>query len=255
MTPVSSGGTVTSCTSNPTLPNGLSLSSACVITGTPTAGQAATAYTVTATNTGGSATATLRSRSPRSRPCLSYTGSPFTFNKAVTITPLTPTNTGGPITSCGASPVLPAGLSLSTQCGISGAATTLSPAASYTITATNSGGTNTTSISITVIDTPPVISYAGSPFTFYENVPASAQNVVNSGGTIASCSASPDASDGPHAFLRLRDRGHADGALGGLELHDHGHQHGRHRHGDGQYHGRAVAARRFPTSALRLRTR
>jgi hypothetical protein len=56
LTPVNSGGSVTSCSSTPTLPSGLSLSSTCVISGTPNTLSASASYAVQATNSGGTAT-------------------------------------------------------------------------------------------------------------------------------------------------------------------------------------------------------
>lgn len=54
------------------------------------------------------------------------------------------------------SPALPAGLTLNTSSGIiSGTPTTLAAAANYTITATNTGGSTTASVSITVNDIAP----------------------------------------------------------------------------------------------------
>ncbi|MBV6494103.1 MAG: hypothetical protein LDLANPLL_02129 [Turneriella sp.] len=53
-------GTVASCTASPALPTGLSLSTSCALTGTPTATQAATAYTVTASNDAGSVSASIK---------------------------------------------------------------------------------------------------------------------------------------------------------------------------------------------------
>jgi len=52
-------GTPSSCSSSPSLPMGLSLSSSCVISGTPSALQAATNYTITASNSFGSTIANI----------------------------------------------------------------------------------------------------------------------------------------------------------------------------------------------------
>ncbi len=53
-------GTVTSCSSIPALPTGLTLNNTtCAISGTPTTWQAATSHTITATNSGGNITANL----------------------------------------------------------------------------------------------------------------------------------------------------------------------------------------------------
>ena len=54
-------GSVTSCSVTPALPTGLALDAAnCTVSGTPTATQAATSYTVTASNSAGSTTASVK---------------------------------------------------------------------------------------------------------------------------------------------------------------------------------------------------
>ena len=68
------------------------------------------------------------------------------------------------------SPDLPAGLSLNAFTGeISGTPTELSTNTTYTITARNSGGTNTTTITIEVIDTVPTVSYSPENLTLTNN--------------------------------------------------------------------------------------
>ena len=53
-------GTVTACAANPNLPTGLTISTTtCAISGTPTLNQAATDYTITATSSSGTLTATI----------------------------------------------------------------------------------------------------------------------------------------------------------------------------------------------------
>ncbi|MCP5500643.1 MAG: hypothetical protein H7A25_12110 [Leptospiraceae bacterium] len=121
--------------------------------------QAASTSTSTGTTTGtgtgtttgtGTGTATGTGTGTTSPSGLSYSGSPFTFTKNTAITTQTPTVTGT-VTSCTSSPSLPAGLSIdSTSCALSGTPTASQAATSYTITATNSGGSTTTTISITV---------------------------------------------------------------------------------------------------------
>jgi Tol biopolymer transport system component len=191
LTPTSTGGTITSCSASPGLPGGLSLSNGCVISGTPTVVTVPTNYTITATNSGGSASSTINLQIKDVAPTLSYTGSPFTYTQGITITNVNPTNTGGAITGCTSSPSLPAGLSLSSTCVISGAPTATSAATNYTITATNSGGSAPRTISITVNPGPPVLSYSGSPYAFVKNTSVGTINPVNTGGAITSCSASP----------------------------------------------------------------
>ena len=80
---------------------------------------------------------------------LSYV-SPQTFTVGTLITPVNP-NVTGAVTSYAVAPTLPAGLALNGSTGqISGNPTATAVAAPYTITAQNSGGSTTFSLSITV---------------------------------------------------------------------------------------------------------
>ena len=87
----------------------------------------------------------------------SYSPGNATYTRGQAIAPNTGSCAGGgPVVSWAVSPSLPAGLSLNTSTGvISGTPTAVSPSASYTVTATNSGGSATASLSITVNDVPP----------------------------------------------------------------------------------------------------
>ena len=159
-TPTSSGGAVTSYGVAPALPTGLSLNTSTgVITGTPTAVTATGSYTVTATNSAGSTPAflTITVNAGVIPPTgLTYSTNPAVYTNGVAITPNTPSSSGGAVASYGVSPTLPAGLSLNTSTGvISGTPTVVSAIASYTVTATNSAGYTTASISITIGDSIP----------------------------------------------------------------------------------------------------
>jgi polyhydroxybutyrate depolymerase len=80
---------------------------------------------------------------------LSYP-SPQTAVVGMVFTPVTPTVTGT-VSSYSVSPALPAGLALNASTGqISGTPTAATPTAAYTITAQNSGGATTFSLSLTV---------------------------------------------------------------------------------------------------------
>lgn len=82
---------------------------------------------------------------------LSYAGSPFTYNVGTAIASISPTVTGGTITSYAVTPSLPSGLSINSTSGvISGTPSSTSSSTSYTITGTGSGGSATATISITV---------------------------------------------------------------------------------------------------------
>ena len=90
-----------------------------------------------------------------SAPSIDYAGSPFTFTKNATISTVSPTNSGGVATSWSiTSGSLPAGLSFSTSTGaITGTPTAVTATtASITIEASNSAGSDSTTISITVED-------------------------------------------------------------------------------------------------------
>lgn len=145
-------GTVTSFAVAPALPAGLSLNaSSGAITGTPTAAASQASYVVTASNAKGSTTSSVqidvKIASPSS---LAYSVSTIMATIGVAITPDTPTVTGT-VSSYAVSPALPAGLVIDPTTGIiSGTPTTISPQASYTVTATNSSGSTIAAITIAV---------------------------------------------------------------------------------------------------------
>ena len=194
-TPTSSGGTVVSWSVSPALPAGLSLdTSTGVISGTPTAITSTATYTITATNTGGSATTTVDITVNDVIPSsISYSGTPFTLTKDSAMTAVTPTSSGGTVVSWSVSPTLPAGLSLDTSTGvISGTPTAVTSSATYTITATNTGGSATTTVDITVNDAIPTsVAYSGTPFTLTKDSAMTAATPSSSGGTVVSWSVSP----------------------------------------------------------------
>jgi len=144
-------GTLTSCSARPSLPAGLSLSAGCAISGTPTVLQSSIAYLIRGRNSYGDTitkiTITINTLPPSN---LSYAGSPFTFTQSMSITTQTPTYSGS-VTACSISPTIPSGLSIdNTNCAISGIPSVLQSAINYTITATNSNGSTSTLISISV---------------------------------------------------------------------------------------------------------
>ena len=171
------------------LPSGLSFSSTTgAITGTPNAVFSTASITIEATNSGGSDSTTISITVQEEVPSISYAGSPFTFTKNVGIGTNSPTNTGGASTSWSiTSGSLPSGLSLSPTSGaITGTPNAVFSTASITIEATNSGGSDSTTISITVDDQAPAISYAGSPFSFTKNSAISGASPSNTGGASSS---------------------------------------------------------------------
>ncbi len=172
ITPTNTGGAVASWSIAPTqLPAGLNfITSTGQITGTPTAASSATTYTVTATNTAGSdiKTLSITVSATLTAPVISYTPSTYIFPMGTLITKITPTNTGGAVASWSIVPAqLPAGLLFSTSTGqITGTPTVASVATIYTVTATNTAGSDIKTLSITVsASTVSVASVSVSPST------------------------------------------------------------------------------------------
>ena len=92
---------VTSWSISPTLPLGLSFdTSTGAISGTPTDVTNSTLYTVTATNAGGSSTATVTIQVNDVAPSsVAYNPNSITLNKDTAMTTLTPTSSGGTVTN------------------------------------------------------------------------------------------------------------------------------------------------------------
>ena len=150
-------GAPTSFTVSPALPAGISLSASTgAISGTPTSPTAQAAYTITATNSSGSTTATIQIAVNLAPPTnLVYPQTSISAIVGQAITTDTPSVTGTTL-SFTVSPALPAGISLNASTGaISGTPTTATVQATYTITAANSGGSTTATIKITVTLAPP----------------------------------------------------------------------------------------------------
>lgn len=85
-------------------------------------------------------------------PVITYT-SPNIFSVGQSVT-LTPVNTGGAASSWGCSPTLPVSLSINSGTGvITGTLTSVAAMATYTVTATNTAGSGTFPLVITVVNT------------------------------------------------------------------------------------------------------
>ncbi|HUP29881.1 MAG TPA: putative Ig domain-containing protein, partial [Usitatibacter sp.] len=171
---------------------GLSISSSGLISGTPTPGSVGTfPITVTASGAGGpgpSGTITITiTQGPV--PSITNAVTSFTATQNAAITPYQIT-TNIAATSYAVTPPLPTGLTLNTSTGlISGTPTGVSPAATYTLTASNGAGTGPGfALSITVQMPAPVITSANvasasesNPFSYQitaSNPPITAFNVT-----------------------------------------------------------------------------
>jgi hypothetical protein len=147
-------GAVASYAVAPALPAGLSLNATTgAISGTPTATAAQATYTVTASNASGSTTTSIQitvNPAVSAPSALVYPQATVSATVGQAIAPNIPSFTGAVI-SFSVSPALPAGLSLNTSNGvISGTPTVQAAQASYTVTASNAGGSTTATISIVV---------------------------------------------------------------------------------------------------------
>jgi len=149
-------GTVTSYAVNPALPGGLSINaSSGVVSGTPTAITPKTTYTVTASGPGGNATAQIAIVVTDVPAAISYVSPSYTFTAGVSGQIGKPTVSGGTVVSWSVSPDLPTGLILSNTDGsISGTPEGAAAAATYTVTATNSGGQASASLKLAVVAGP-----------------------------------------------------------------------------------------------------
>ncbi|HEY9000841.1 MAG TPA: putative Ig domain-containing protein, partial [Mucilaginibacter sp.] len=193
LTPTNTGGAATSWSISPGLPAGLSFNTSTGgISGTPTTVTATASYTVTATNVTGNATTTVTITVNPQPPIISYSPSANIYVINTAITNWSPTNTGGAATSWSINPALPAGLSFDTTTGtISGTPTALSTITTYTVTATNGGGSGNTTINITVNPTAPVISYSPSSNNFIVGSAITTWTPTNTGGSSTSWSIGP----------------------------------------------------------------
>ncbi|MFZ1087376.1 MAG: Ig domain-containing protein [Terracidiphilus sp.] len=122
---------------------------------------------------------------------LSYSQMVITATINQAIPPDAPTITGV-VTSYGVSPALPAGLSMTPSTGvISGTPTTLAAKASYTVIASNSGGSTTALIQITVNPQPPSdLSYSQSSIAGFVNL-AMTPDTPTVTGTVTAYTVSP----------------------------------------------------------------
>jgi hypothetical protein len=169
-----------------------------VISGTPTSAGSGS-YSVTATNSAGSTTASITITIAAIAPTLNYSGASGTsgqVNTAMSISPTSLTTGGASITNCTGS--LPSGLSINTtNCVISGTPNSAQGATNHTITITNSSNlSSTATVSIAISAQLPTISFSG-PSTGNVGVARTITPTTYNGGTnISNCTVSPALPDG-----------------------------------------------------------
>ena len=188
ITIASTGGTVASYSIMPAITNGLSFNTTTgTISGTPDAVAPEIIYTITATNSGGTATATVAitvNAAAVAVPIISISATTVTATVGTAIADITIDSTtggGGAVASYGIDPNLPAGLLFDANTGtISGTPTAVAEAISYIITATNSGGTATVTLTIVItnINEAPVITSQNGVEVYELNLNENIQTVA-----------------------------------------------------------------------------
>jgi gliding motility-associated-like protein len=181
-------GFVASYSIDKALPTGLFFNTSTgAITGTPTQAIPRTIFTITATNVAGASSYALPITVLIPAPSgLSY-NTPNVYEEGVDITPLDPSVTGF-VAAYSVSPSLPAGLILDTVTGrIFGTPTLAKPTTTYVVTATNSTGSISANVVITVLIARPRNLVYSTPNVLYQNfsIPPIAPSV---NGTVASYS-------------------------------------------------------------------
>jgi len=186
-------GTVTSWSITPSLPNGLLMSKTTgIISGTPDVEQNAVNYKISASNSGGSTTAdisiTVNSAAPAA---LTYNATSAVYTQGSVITNNIPSYSGT-VTSWTITPTLPKGLLINTTTGIiSGIPEVSQNAVNYIVKATNSGGSTTTNISITINSAAPAaLTYSTTPAVYTQGAVIT-NNVPAYTGTVTSWSITP----------------------------------------------------------------
>ena len=117
---------------------------------------------------------------------LTYSPNSFTLTKGTAMTTVTPTVSGGPVTSWTVSPSLPAGLSLDSSTGaISGTPTAVTSSATYTVTASTTGGSTTADVTIVVNDVvPSSLTYSPNSFTLTKGTAMTTVTPTANGGPV-----------------------------------------------------------------------
>ena len=154
------------------------------------------------------------------------------------ISPDSPASSGGAITSYSVSPSLPAGLALSAVTGIvSGTPATVAPA-HYTVTASDSAGSTTAILTITVNDQPPSRLTTRTTAIYPQGVQIAPNTPTNTGGAVTPGAVSPALPTGLSLSAVTGIVSGAPAAPQPRPLHRNRHQLGRQHHRHPEHRGR-----------------
>ena len=191
-----SGGTIGSWAIEPSVPNGLRFIDG-IFDGTPTDIQERTQYTIWANNSGGPSVAYINITILDIIPEISYNPVDMILTNDTLMSDWLPDNLGGPVVSWSITPQLSPGLLFNESTGlINGTPTEVRSLVIYTVSATNSGGTATTQINITVPDQVPMIAYVPSDAVLLNNSSVLAMEPLSTGGAVMLWSITPQPSAG-----------------------------------------------------------
>jgi len=134
------------------------------IIGKPRAAAPWTTYTLWANNSVGNHSTNMTIRVV---PAYDYGNGTISLERNATMTPRSPVITGGPYTSVTIEPALPPGLSFNATNGtIWGTPTENQTATAYTITVSNSAGSDRSIVSIEIADIAPILNYTHSEISY-----------------------------------------------------------------------------------------
>ncbi|MGA0398001.1 MAG: putative Ig domain-containing protein, partial [Ilumatobacteraceae bacterium] len=157
--PTVTGGNVSEWALVGVLPEGLNFSNG-VFSGTPLVNMTQTQYLVYANTTGGSATAWVNITVLEPAVDLSYNPYNITLIRNETMSPLSPTVSGGNVSNWSIFPALPAGLNF-TNGTISGTPEVNMTTRMFTVWANTSGGAASATINITILE--PLVDFIYNP--------------------------------------------------------------------------------------------
>ena len=183
--PIISGqGEIITWEISPTLPSGLNFGGDNgTIWGMPTQLQLSPVlYTIYGNNSGGTATAMVNITILHAEPMFTYTSYNLTLVNNTLMASLSPTSTGGIITTWEVSPSLPVGISFDSSTGsITGTPTVVQSIVNYTIWGNNTGGSHSIFMNITIYDPAVTLEYNPENFTLTRTQPMVNQNPIFTG--------------------------------------------------------------------------